>query len=87
MTPKEFDLLAFLVRHRGRALTRDELLRAVWGREVFVTARSVDRAVTTLRRKIEADPRKPRFIQTIRDVGYRFEAESPESNGYDSEKS
>ena len=46
----------------------------MWGNEVFVTPRSIDRCVTTLRSKIEPDPRNPTYIQTVRDVGYRFEA-------------
>jgi len=73
MTPKEFALLAFLVKREGRALTRDEILDAVWGDEVIVTGRSVDRCVNTLRAKIEPDPRQPAYITTVRDVGYRFE--------------
>ncbi len=74
LTPKEFQLLALLVRNAGRALTRDEILKRVWGYNVFVTTRSVDRCVNTLRRKIEKDPRQPAFIQTVREIGYRFEA-------------
>ncbi|MEM7584059.1 MAG: response regulator transcription factor [Acidobacteriota bacterium] len=73
LTPKEFKLLELFVRRAGRALTRDEILRQVWGSGVLVTTRSVDRCVTTLRSKIEADPRRPAMIHTIRDVGYRFE--------------
>jgi DNA-binding response OmpR family regulator len=73
LTPKESGLLKFLVAHPGRALTRDELLRRVWGYDVFVTARSIDRCVNTLRKKIEADPARPTFIKTIREIGYRFE--------------
>jgi DNA-binding response OmpR family regulator len=61
------------VKRAGRALTRKEILDAVWGRSVIVTGRSVDRCVTTLRSKIEPDPRRPRLIQTIRDIGYRFQ--------------
>ena len=76
MTPKEFGLLAFLVRHAGRALTRDEILRHVWGRGVFVTDRSVDRCVNTVRGKIEPDPHRPTFIKTIHDIGYRFESDA-----------
>ena len=75
LTPREFDLLEFFLRQAGRALTRDEILKRVWGFSVFVTARSVDRCVNTLRGKIEADPAAPRFIQTVRQIGYRFEAE------------
>jgi DNA-binding response OmpR family regulator len=73
LTAKEFRLLEYFLKHRGRALTRDTILNGVWGNEVIVTDRSVDRCVTTLRGKIEADPRNPVFIQTIRDIGYRFE--------------
>ncbi len=73
LSPKEFRLLEHFLRTAGRALTRDEILRAVWGRDILVTARSVDRCVTTLRGKIEKDPKRPQMIRTIRDVGYRFE--------------
>jgi DNA-binding response OmpR family regulator len=73
LTAKEFRLLEFFLKRAGRALTRDSILDAVWGQEVLVTDRSVDRCVTTLRAKIEADPHKPALIQTIRDIGYRFE--------------
>jgi DNA-binding response OmpR family regulator len=73
LTAKEFRLLEFFVKRAGRALTRDSILEAVWGDEVIVTDRSVDRCVTTLRSKIEPDSREPRFIHTIRDIGYRFE--------------
>jgi DNA-binding response OmpR family regulator len=73
LTPKEFRLMEYFARNCGRAMTRDDILNAVWGNEVFVTPRSIDRCVTTLRAKIEADPRNPSYIQTVRDVGYRFE--------------
>jgi DNA-binding response OmpR family regulator len=73
LTAKEFRLLEFFVKRAGRALTRDSILEGVWGDEVIVTDRSVDRCVTTLRSKVEPDSRNPRFIQTIRDIGYRFE--------------
>ena len=64
--------MSSLARNPDRALTRDQILNAVWGFGVFVTGRSVDRCVNTLRKKIERDPHRPRFIQTIREVGYRF---------------
>jgi len=73
LTAKEFRLLEYFVAHAGRALTRNGILNGVWGDEVIVTDRSVDRCVTTLRAKIEEDPRSPQFIHTIRDIGYRFE--------------
>jgi len=73
LTTKEFRMLEHFVRRPGRALTRNDILDAVWGRSVIVTGRSVDRCVTTLRAKIEPDPHHPRYIQTVRDIGYRFE--------------
>jgi DNA-binding response OmpR family regulator len=74
LTAKEFRLLEFFLKRAGRALTRQSILDGVWGNEIIVNDRSVDRCVTTLRAKIEADPKNPVFIQTIRDIGYRFEA-------------
>jgi len=73
LSPKEFNLLEFFVKKPGRALTRDEILNAVWGYDCVVTSRSIDRFVTTLRNKIEPDPTRPSFIHTIRQIGYRFD--------------
>jgi len=73
LTTKEFRLLEYFVRRTGRALTRNDILDAVWGHGIIVSARSVDRCVTTLRAKIEPNPQRPTFIHTIRDIGYRFE--------------
>jgi DNA-binding response OmpR family regulator len=73
LTAKEFGLLEFLAKRAGRALSRNQILDGVWGGDLMVNDRSVDRCVTTLRAKIEADPHRPIFIQTIRDIGYRFE--------------
>jgi DNA-binding response OmpR family regulator len=73
LTAKEFRLLAHFAARAGRALARNDILDAVWGDSVIVTPRSIDRCVTTLRAKIEPDPHNPTFIQTIRDIGYRFE--------------
>jgi DNA-binding response OmpR family regulator len=73
LTAKEHTLLAHFATRPGRALARNSVLDAVWGRSVIVTGRSVDRCVATLRAKIEQDPRNPKFIHTIRDIGYRFE--------------
>jgi len=80
LTPKEFGLLSLLVRQAGRAFTREEILTAVWGDEIFVTRRSVDRCVNTLRGKIEPDARRPTFIRTVRDLGYRFETPGSEES-------
>ncbi len=74
LTPKEFGLLALFVKRAGCALTRDEILKHVWGYDILVTSRSVDRCINTLRQKIERHPDNPAFIKTIRDVGYRFES-------------
>jgi DNA-binding response OmpR family regulator len=73
LTTKEYRMLEYFVRRPGRALTRNAILDQVWGRSVIVTSRSIDRCITTLRGKIEPDPRHPTHVQTIRDVGYRFE--------------
>ncbi len=73
LTPKEFGLLALFAKRTGCALTRDEILKHVWGYDILVTSRSVDRCVNTLRSKIEKNPDRPIHIKTIRDVGYRFE--------------
>jgi DNA-binding response OmpR family regulator len=81
LTTKEFQLLKFLVSRSGRALTRDQILDAVWGNEIIVNDRSVDRCVTTLRAKIEIDPHRPAHIQTIRHIGYRFEPEGVGGQG------
>jgi DNA-binding response OmpR family regulator len=73
LSPKEFRLLEYFLKRQGRALTRDEILNAVWGYGCYVGFRSIDRFVTTLRNKIEPDPHNPKFIHTIREIGYKFE--------------
>jgi DNA-binding response OmpR family regulator len=73
LTAKELALLIYLATRPDRALSRDTILNAVWGSGVFVTPRSVDRCVATLRAKVEPDRHHPTHIQTIRDIGYRFE--------------
>ncbi len=73
LTPKEFKFLEFFLKRQGKALTRDEILNTVWGYNNFVTQRSIDRCVTTLRNKIEPDPHNPTFIHTLREIGYKFE--------------
>jgi DNA-binding response OmpR family regulator len=73
LTPKEFRVLELFLSRPGRAITRDDILRSVWGYSVFVTQRSVDRCINTLRGKIEPNAAKPTFIKTIRQIGYRFD--------------
>jgi DNA-binding response OmpR family regulator len=72
-TVREFRLLEYLATHCGRVLTRDQLLDAVWKETPFVTPRSIDVYVRRLREKIESDPRHPRYLKTLRGIGYRFE--------------
>ena len=73
LTPKEFGLLHLFTQRPGRAMTRDQILNSVWGRDITVTTRSIDSCVNTLRKKIEHDSRRPVFIKTIRNIGYRFD--------------
>src|SRR5712692_9580908 len=73
MTPIEFKLLAAFIRHRGHTLSRDKLLDEVWGRETFITDRVVDTHITNLRKKIEPKPSEPRFLVSVRGMGYRFD--------------
>ena len=73
LAPLEFKLLAAFVRHPGRVLTQQQLLDEVWGREVFVTDRAVDNQVTNLRKKIEVVPAEPRYLISVRGIGYRFD--------------
>jgi DNA-binding response OmpR family regulator len=73
LKPKEFDLLVFLLRNRGRAFTREQLLDQVWGYDFAGDTRTVDVHVSWLRQKIEDEPAKPTRLITMRGVGYRFE--------------
>jgi DNA-binding response OmpR family regulator len=73
VTPLEFKLLAAFVRNRGRVLSRDRLLDLVWGTGTFVTERVVDNYIVTLRKKLEPEPRAPRFLMNVRGQGYRFD--------------
>ncbi len=73
LSPKEFDLLAFLVRNRGRVFSRDYLLEKVWGYDYAGDTRTVDVHIRWLRQKIEVDPAHPNRLLTVRGVGYKFE--------------
>jgi DNA-binding response OmpR family regulator len=72
LTTHEFELLKYLIRNRGQVISRDELLNEIWGKDVFVTPHTVDTHMANLRKKIENDPSRPRFIISIRGVGYKF---------------
>lgn len=72
-TPKEFELLVYLMENKNRVLTRDQLLSAVWKYDFAGDTRIVDVHISHLREKIEENSRKPIFIKTIRGLGYKFE--------------
>lgn len=72
LTAKEFDLLLFLARHADRVFSREQLLDQVWDVHYQGTARTVDNFIAQLRSKVEDDSDKPRYIQTVRGIGYRF---------------
>jgi DNA-binding response OmpR family regulator len=71
----EFKLLAAFVKRSGRLLTRAQLLDEVWGPDTHVTDRVVDNQVTNLRKKIEPNPDRPRYLVSLRGLGYRFDGE------------
>ena len=73
VTTIEFKLLSAFIRHRGRVLSREQLLDEVWGHGVYVTDRAVDTHIVNVRRKIEPDPAAPRYLVSVRGAGYRFD--------------
>jgi DNA-binding response OmpR family regulator len=73
LRPKEAELLAFFMRHPGKTLSRQEIMRAVWDSEFEEDTRTLSVHVCWLRRKVERDPSAPRLLQTVRGVGYRFD--------------
>ena len=73
LTPKEFELLVYLAKHKGRVLTRDQLLSAVWNYDFAGDTRIVDVHISHLRDKIESNTKKPVYIKTIRGLGYKLE--------------
>lgn len=79
LTPKEFELLVYLATHKGRVLTRDQLLNAVWNYDFAGDTRIVDVHISHLREKIEPNTKKPIYIKTIRGLGYKLE--EPQTNG------
>ena len=72
LRPKEFDLLAALVRHRGRVVSRGDLLREVWGYAPGTESRTVETHLAALRERLGDDPQAPRYIVTVRRAGYRL---------------
>jgi two-component system, OmpR family, response regulator RegX3 len=72
LPPKEFDLLAYLVEHAGRVLTRGQLIDEIWGTDYVGDTKTLDVHIRRLRTRVEEDPTQPQRIQTVRGVGYRF---------------
>jgi two-component system response regulator ResD len=72
LTQREFDVLLFLARHPGHAFSRNQLMDAIWQYSFYTDTSTVTVHIRRLRAKIEADPSRPRHIQTVWGVGYRF---------------
>ena len=72
LSAREFQLLKYLIDHRGATLSRDELLKEVWGYDAMPTTRTVDVHMAWLRQKLEDDPKEPRFLLTVRGLGYKL---------------
>ena len=73
MPLKEFDLLEYLLRNRGRVLTRGQLIDRVWGSDYVGDTKTLDVHIKRLRSKIERNPSSPEFLVTVRGLGYKFE--------------
>lgn len=73
LTPKEFELLQYMASHPGRVMTRDQLLNAVWNYDFVGDSRIVDVHISHLREKIEEDTKQPKYIKTVRGLGYKLE--------------
>jgi two-component system alkaline phosphatase synthesis response regulator PhoP len=79
LSAREFELLRFLIEHRGETLSRDVLLRDVWGYGGKVYTRTVDVRIANLRQQLEDDPKEPKFILTVQGLGYKFRPEGSEA--------
>jgi DNA-binding response OmpR family regulator len=73
LNPKEFELLALLMRNRGQVISREQILRKVWGYDFIGNDRTVDVHIRWIRQKLEEDPQLPGYIVTVRGYGYKFE--------------
>jgi two-component system alkaline phosphatase synthesis response regulator PhoP len=72
LTAKEFDVLSLLASHPGRVYSREQIMRHLWNGEFFGEARAADVHIQHIRKKIEPDPKKPHYVQTVRGAGYKF---------------
>src|SRR3984885_15165332 len=78
LSAREFQLLRFLIEHPGETLSRDVLLKQVWGYRAAVYTRTVDMRIANLRQRLEDDPKQPKFILTVQGLGYKFKPEESE---------
>jgi two-component system alkaline phosphatase synthesis response regulator PhoP len=74
LSAREFQLLRYFLEHRGATLSREELLKQVWGYSAEMYTRTVDVHIASLRQKLEEDPKQPKFILTVQGLGYKFKA-------------
>ena len=72
LSPREFEILKYLIEHRGETITREQLLNEVWGYEAFPLTRTVDNHIARLRQKIEETPSEPQHLITVHRIGYKF---------------
>ncbi|MCG0274948.1 MAG: response regulator transcription factor [Thermosediminibacteraceae bacterium] len=75
LTPREFDLMALFMKNPGKAFSRDEILNAVWGTDYIGDPKTVDVHIRRLREKVEDDPGRPEYIETVWGIGYRWKQE------------
>ena len=75
LPPKEFDLLLYCAKHQGKILTKQQIYEEVWGEEYFYDDSNIMAIISRLRRKLEVDSGNPKYIQTIKGIGYRFNKE------------
>src|SRR5581483_10208401 len=79
LSPREFDLLAYFIKHPNQVLERRQILNKVWGYDYYGTARTIDNFVTKLRQKVEPDAERPIYLMTVRGIGYKFVPEQTPS--------
>lgn len=79
LSAREFQLLRFLIEHRGETISRDVLLKEVWGYHAKIYTRTVDMRIANLRQHLEDDPKQPTFILTVQGLGYKFKADEADS--------
>jgi DNA-binding response OmpR family regulator len=72
MSYKEFEIIKFLIHHKNETVSRDSLLKEIWGENVYTTARTIDNFISRLRHKVEEDPNNPKIILTVHGIGYKL---------------